>query len=1449
MEAARKIEQEYGGRVFHVSHPQKKPVKASTNGIYSMASAPQERKVQRAQGSNKNVFSNLLGIERENPEFNRAFSAVIKLEDIANDAEKKKSIIDNAWWVINRTQEVVDQGYRNLDGGREAWHGLQDDMGLPIHHDLRYLTGNYKKQQYYHNAFSNHLAKAIIMAIEHDADIEFYFDVDGTITDKSKRPHATRAAQPLEQVHALNKAVEALSKQLGVKIYTNTNRPPETTKIGVRGKGLDTPLIEGEHDSPWNEIVSRSPQSRLDAAGMVSVSALSTAYREGEETFIHPKVFLTADILKHLGSDFINEYIKKPMDKYGFVVLEPKNINKFVLDAQRINGRTHGAWVTKIRALKEEIVGVNDKQLSTQELQQRYERLRDAIIKNVEEGMGTRPFLEARKEKLQRNINQLERGSNNLRQIKQLEQELKEVNLEMASYIELPGYGSNENFLTYTDTLGKEQKCINYWKCLLENPQFFYREVTQQAELVAVCAHISDCRNIPHPEAIDEAIETLRQIENKEGVRDLVRKAHVLAAKEHSHGTRLQHPDAHINNFINKARSVYEEKGEHGLIKWKLLKHLELHYSPDELKEHSMFDLGDRGLEFKDDFDVKWHPHGSKDLAGYLQWLKSEFKNEGKLGQEVIEYIDSAFSEDFLITFQMAGEQAREEYFCPDMLFCVNYQVKYNEDSTYIPVISFEDKRTPIKPWGQGYHEALKDLEKSEILPGRERVLKRKKIIFTFGDSKSDLAAHNKSLHLVSDFDGVKVGGGAVQIYNHINKSDYIKEAINRRVQEVEAALKGNYNGNFNADYAKSGIWGLQKVQGGYRKVIGVKGPESKIGSKGECVYFDDKTYSEQDIKKEIWNFLESRVYAYDSPVEQVLSLAYATSWLTGQDVRFNWNDFDEAHAAYKKNPKTNNKLVNYYRTAIEEAERSKYRDTDIPHFGAYFEYVDEKTGEKYYRLESDKTLATKKGKCFQGDEKKLVKRAIRQGVKEDKFGVFVYEDTKQVFDDAEFLTNKCCEEETVLPSSSPQRGIFSSNGFLKLIGGGSVATGQKNLRKFITKMPNLFSSTLAACGGLLSFGGLIRLASKLSGGEGQEKVYKFGYWMSQIVRAGSAVAGAMRGMLNVNKYYEITIGEIGNALSAVLLPNGPKHIGYALSNLFLLTGRGIQNAQRQLSSNILTQEEINAGKPVKGIFNPRSNQVDLTRLNTEKVKLPISRAVTKAGLPPVLGHFVSSLASTTLTSWYMLKQIVKNPKLIFQMKKRVSDKSGNTCYTIPSTGHLFVLSGVLGGISAVGASIFGRMEKFGEVGESGFNKIGRWLTSFATFVQAPPIILNGLEIAANQNGLPRMTRGLDGKTIKYNPERAGYGQAFAGAMFGLLSWFPLDKDWAASLFDMFALGPYFGLPKMKMGVSEEDKMNSLELAENMLFENDQFFLKRPKEQTILSFPAATPQRPLQKAG
>ena len=1421
-----RLENPYSGHVPKIIDPRKGSVTTEKGYLLSTFPVTERSGPNRTVSSSKGFCKRLLDIEEENPAFIHGMSAVkdVAAIDENNVEERKKAILENAWWVVNRTQEVVDFGYENIGKGKDPWDGLTRDVGkgLPMPLDLS------KKEilRYNHNAFVNHLAKAVIMSIEHDAEIEFYVDVDGTIVDKTRRPHSTRIAQHLEQIHALNHTIKALSDVLGARIHLNTNRTPWSIKITTCGLGLDTKRIESEHYDGIVEIGGFSPEDQYEISRKVDQTALSTAYGEKKDnwTKIAPQAIAAVDAMKRFNLDRL---IKDAVRKHGCIVGEPKNLNNFILNTERKTGEVYGQSLKKIFALKEQIIDHGEKvdyrdlktkveDLSDKDKPERYKHFVEVLVNHVNYGKFVRKGLEKKWNEAKETLKHLEDSGAGSVEIRNAKKAVQETSDELFSLIEIIGHDSNEDYIKYTDIYGIERECINYFKCLKGNPGLFLEKI-KDADDLSACVHIRDSRNIPHPETIDEAIWTLKDIENQEGARSYIRDLNYQIRKN----------DENMKAFIEKARGVYKNQGAKGFLQWKILKYLEMNYSREEFSNNPIFNCDDeKKLEFSSTFITKLQSEtGSMDVYDYVEWLRKEFDKSTGIGKDVIKYIDSTFEDDFLRSLVNEDEKC----FYADALFCVNYKLKYNGDEVRVPIFSFEDKRTPLRPWGPGYWELTICLPKSEAIPKPQERIKKKKIIFTFGDSKSDVPAHREALHSVITINNIKIGGGAVQVYHNIGEHDYIKDTIDKRTEDVEKARKGQYE-TFSEDYSEQGIFGLKKLEGGrYQKIIDIDRSSKDKDGYFKVTPLDDKTYSEEEIRREIWLFLQPRTYYFEQPGEQIMSLAYGVGWLTKINPYFDWTEFNQAVALDEKGvTPEQNQLVKHYKVCIEELKRSKYMSDYVSDSSVYFEYFNSQSGEKYYRMEKDRSLATKNGKRFTGDEESLTKRIISNEAKNGIFGILVYKDTFEVFDDPDFLIKKCVTEEPALPPQPAIKGLFERKWLTGLLGFGNTEKGQKNLRSLITKLPNIFSSTLAVCGGLLSIGGLIRLSSKLFDGT-QESIYSFGYWMSQTVRAISAGAGALRGVLNVNKYYSITIGELGNIFSALFLPNGPKHIGYAFSNLFLLTGRGIQNAQRQLSSNILTEEEIKADKPVKGILDPRPFQVDVTRFNTEKIMLPISKAVANAGLPQFIGNFVGSLSSSILTTIYMLKQTIMHPKLIFQFKNRVSDKSGNACFTIPSTGHLFSLAGVLGGLGAIGAGLFGRMEKFGEITESGFNNVGKWLMSGATFVQSLPIILNGLEVAANQNGLPQMTRGLglDGKTIKYNPERAGYGQVFAGSMFALLSWLPLEKDWAASLFDTFALGTYFGFPKMKMSVAEEDKMNSLDLAEQILFENDQFFLKK----------------------
>ena len=1383
-------------------------------------------------------------------------SSIVQISTINDIKEKKKAIYENAKSLAERTQVVVDFGYENLIAGKDPWHGLDPKKGITISPILLSLSGNVKKQQYYQNALANHLAKAIMLSLEQGAEIRFYFDIDGSFSDKTRRPHATRSAQPIPQIHLLNETIAALSETLGVKIHINTNRPPEDTKIFVKGNGLDPPGIEGVHHGAYSELGGHTAQRQLELSKRVSITALSSAYRHNNEeyTYISDQALLAADTYKLLGDTFTERYIKDQAEKHDMSVIERKRLNSFLLNTLRVNGKVYEQWLLRILELKEQVVGTATEGLTQEELTDRYRNFRDTLLNLLDKEDERRRELEGIRSQLKDEIVNLTaenyRNTNDSR-IAELQKSLEKINKEIVPLIQLIGYGSNETYLTYTDSFGRVQKCYNLWKYLKHDPQDFMGEITE-GELVAICEHIRSPRNISEPKTFDESIKILQETEtltakdlgNGLSLRENIRYAHYLTA-EKNNGV---HPNKDIDKFVRKGWDLFTSRetipntdceigGVKAYLNWRLCKYLELHCTEKEILNSRIlqYDKDKKELTIKNDFLIE---HKDDRLDNYINTLKSELEKSNGTLKTLSSYVDSIYSLSFIDDYGnfQAGAGSipvlNAEEFYPDWLHCVNSESKLTGMSSSIALISFEDKRKPLKPWAQGYNELLPNLLKSDSLPTVKESREKNIVVFYFGDSQSDLPAENRALHtFITDNNENKWWGAAIKIYNHISKDDFVQRAIKKYIRNVKEAQEGKYTGNFREDYKD--IFALEEVYGDNQKVIGYR--KVKDVEHGKVIHHDENIYSREEIEKEVWDFIKRRIYERENVAENVCGLAEAVGWISGENPHLNEEEFEKAKVAYKKDPTGQSlnieeqPLIEKYEIELEELEKSKYISQTAPHDGVYFEYTDPTTEKKYYRMDSDRTLATKDGERFTGDEKSLRKRAIIFEVVNDKYGVAVYKDTFDIndqlripehFDDPNFLYKNCRKEEGSLPSISPVKGLFANKLLLGIF-------GENGLKNLVTKLPNIFSSTLAVCGGLLSLGGIGRLASKYAGGS-ESTLYSTSYWTSQIFRAGSAFAGACRGLLNVNKYYSITIGEFINIFSALGLNNGLKHVGFACGNIFLLTGRGIQSAQRALTSNILTKEEIEKGAPVKGIIDPRPFQIDVTKFNTEKIMLPIKNAA-----PNWLGHFVGSAAGSVLTTFRMLKQTITNPKLIFQLKDRVSDKSGNPCTTIPSVGHLFTLSGVLSGIGGVAAATVGRAERFGEVAESGFNSIGRWANSFGTFIQSLPIIFNGLELAANQNGLPRMTRGLDGKTIHYSPERAGYGQVIAGGMFGLLSWLDLSKDWAAALLDAFAIGPYFGLPKMNMSASEEEKMNSLEQAENMLFESDKYFDKTPKEERV----------------
>ncbi len=157
-----------------------------------------------------------------------------------------------------------------------------------------------------------------------------------------------------------------------------------------------------------------------------------------------------------------------------------------------------------------------------------------------------------------------------------------------------------------------------------------------------------------------------------------------------------------------------------------------------------------------------------------------------------------------------------------------------------------------------------------------------------------------------------------------------------------------------------------------------------------------------------------------------------------------------------------------------------------------------------------------------------------------------------------------------------------------------------------------------------------------------------------------------------------------------------------------------------------------------------------------------------------------------------------------------MSEKSGGFYKCIPSVGHLMTLVGGLSGIGAIFAGTLGRTSWLGTKGDNGFNWWGNLGIALANAIPAFGIFFNAKEIRSNPNGLPKIFKGLNGKDIVYDSERAGIRQMLASLGYLLIPFGGLQNRYVASLFDMVN-GLYFS------GAAEEELPNTTALCFNIL--------------------------------
>ncbi|MBI1858180.1 MAG: hypothetical protein HYR97_03600 [Candidatus Melainabacteria bacterium] len=380
------------------------------------------------------------------------------------------------------------------------------------------------------------------------------------------------------------------------------------------------------------------------------------------------------------------------------------------------------------------------------------------------------------------------------------------------------------------------------------------------------------------------------------------------------------------------------------------------------------------------------------------------------------------------------------------------------------------------------------------------------------------------------------------------------------------------------------------------------------------------------------------------------------------------------------------------------------------------------------------------------------------------------------------------------LPLGLKIEGILSNKKLINLL-------GKDRLNSLIYNLPRLFNYLLNYSGKIMALGGVLRLGSKfLDSNSGA--IYNIGFSLSNGIRALCALGGALRGEINVNRYHNIMIGEVINFIAA-FAPNGIKHGAFGLGNIFLFAGRGQQRAQAQQVG--FWNEETTNGQAGEVDIPAR----EVTRLSNETL-LKVSKHLKEKGVSPIAADILGSISSTAAATTKMLMDVVKNPGLIFKGVERVSGVSGKPYKSIPSSGHLFTLVGAISGLGAILAGTLGRIGKFGEIAESGFNPLGRWAISITSAIPALGLIANGKEIMENPEGFPMVFKGLHGSDVTYSPRQAGLRQIVAALGLGGISLGPLANKYVASVYDIFN-GLYY------LGVAEEEKINSFFLSRLLL--------------------------------
>lgn len=1300
---------------------------------------------------------------------------------------KAKIISDSAGVVIRHAEE-------NIKNGNDAWAGLKVGMGVPMSGKLQFLRGDdLEKEIFYHNVAEYQWAQSQLRIQSGEVKkVLTYEDGDNTTWNKSLDPGDTTIFQSEEKLHE-DKVVISASRELNISINANTARTGlVTTETSINPEGLNRRTSRAALPSVGCERLGATISTQYENSEDMGIVALNgtVTHKPFEKTEIKPELIEGAILDKILNSSIgpringltIGEaFTKLAVDK-GLSIYEPKLLPRVLFDSQVSENRFYNPHYLHIVKLKEELVDNKIQALQKQGKSLTDDDYRVAWLdfqKAVQEVISSSD--EVSKEKVWLPSS-----------------EKSELDLVYKS-LESEGF-----FVPDSIRLGN----VNYQELLSSNPQAFYEKFTEGATS-AMVLHTFNNHGSPVSGGVAGIEKILDEYSHSIQFRNTLASV-TCALSKVDNGKYLRKG---VRDLRDQGLEIYKSKGAREYLEFRVTSHLMNYFSKDVLKSLKtksgvqVFNC-DGKLEFSPEFKEA----GSKqaNFSDYVGWLKKELDGCPAVALNCDSVIESALPKpNEYNLFGTSGISVESNdppsYFYPSDYHITNSKRKYDGKSCFSVIRTIVDKRDEKNPDGQHYTEIQPNSEKHKALPSITEAIEKKLLIVADGDSEGDKTMFARAL---------ESGGFANIVLNQLSETTLCREIITqRREYEKEFTNDASYQEAVN----KLGIYGVKPLENkdekikepAYAKLI-------KFDDRNNPVYDTENPILESKLIEELKKKYLLNIVRHSSAEANIRRKAEVVGSISGVDIEFKQEALNKAITAYKSlkagnelTPEESKNLFLYEHSAVRRADGNLF-PSDAPHSNAftYWQLHDAHGDFIVYKSKShsgeyvvDRNDGSPLEK-FDKNEISALTNDKKNIIQLDNEGKYIINGSTEPC--PEVIVSKLNDftlGSNILPEPSKEGGAYS---LIKRF------VGEKTAKLAISKLPDAFQGLLRYSGLIIGAGGILRLLSPATFGL-SEKVYNFGYKTSNYVRAISAFGGALRGALNVNRYWNITAGEAIN-ICASFMNDGIKHGFLGLGNFVLFMGRGQQAAQRQQRVNNHAEEVLATDQKApnfKEIFkkyaDPREAARTITKLGTSIVT-SVRSNLEENGLPGWMGEIGGSLASAAFSPLRMIKDIIKDPKLIYQVVNRQSEKSGGFFKNIPSPGHVMSLVGAASGLSALIAGTIGRKESFGEIRESGFNGWGRWAISAACGLPALGIIANANEVMANIDGLPKQYRGLDGKEKLYNPKAAGLLQKVAGFGFAFASMFDLSDKYAAALYDV-ANGLYF------TGAAEEEGPNAYRTA------------------------------------